>query len=61
MTIDYSELDSFVIFIGLKGSCEVSDEQGHSVLFREGETLLIPASTKSIKVDGTMKFLETYV
>ena len=28
---------------------------------REGETILIPATAKTIKVEGTIKFLETYV
>ena len=61
MTIDYSELDSFVIFVGLQGSCELTDDSGHTVSFREGETVLLPATTKTVKVDGTIKFLETYV
>ena len=61
MTIDYSDLDSFIILIGLQGSCEVTDDQGETVTFREGETILIPATAKTIKIEGTMKFLETYV
>ena len=61
MTIDYSELDSFVIFVGLQGSCELTDDSGHTVSFREGETVLIPATAKTIKVNGTIKFLETYI
>ena len=27
---------------------------------RAGETLLVPATTEEIKVEGTIKFLETY-
>lgn len=61
MTLDYSELDSFVILIGLRGSCELTDDSGHTTLFREGETVLIPATTHILKVEGTIKFLETYV
>lgn len=61
MTIDYSELDSFVIFIGLQGSGELTDDSGQTVTFREGETILIPATVRSIKIEGTVKFLETYV
>ena len=61
MTIDYTELDSFVILIGLRGSCEVTDDQGNTMLFREGESLLLPATVGTVKIDGTMKFLETYV
>ena len=61
MTIDYSELDSFVILIGIKGAAEVCDDSGQRMLLREGETILIPATTKNIKIEGTIKFLETYV
>jgi len=61
MTIDYSELDSFVILVGLQGSGEITDESGETTTFIEGETVLLPATVKSIKVEGTIKFLETYV
>ncbi len=61
MTIDYSELDSFVVYIGLQGSCELTDDHGETISFREGESVLIPATTRTIKVEGTIKFLETYV
>ena len=61
MTIDYSELDSFVVYIGLQGSCELTDDRGETVTFREGESVLIPATTRTIKIEGTIKFLETYV
>ncbi len=60
MTIDYSELDSFVILIGLKGEGKliIEDEE---VSFRGGETILLPATTKEVRTEGTIKFLETYV
>lgn len=61
MTIDYSELDSFVILIGLKGEGTVTDSEGQSTSLKAGETILIPASMDIIKVEGTVKFLETYV
>ena len=61
MTLDYSELDSFVIFIGLKGSGEITDNEGNTTTLCEGETILFPATTNEIKVTGNIKFLETYV
>lgn len=61
MTLDYSELDSFVILIGLKGSGEIVDNEGNTTTLREGETILFPATTSEVKVSGTIKFLETYV
>ena len=60
MTIDYSELDSFVILIGLKGEGSLSVD-GEEVPFRAGETLLIPATVQEVRAEGTIKFLETYV
>lgn len=61
MTLDYSELDSFVILIGLKGSSEITDNEGNTTTLCEGETILIPATTSEVKVTGNIKFLETYV
>ena len=61
MTMDYSELDSFVIFVGLKGEGEITDAEGNSLSFRAGESVLIPATATTIKVSGTIKFLESYV
>jgi len=61
MTIDYSELDSFVILIGLKGEGTMTDSEGNTTSLKAGETILIPATTETIKVEGTVKFLETYV
>ena len=60
MTLDYSELDSFVILIGVKGEGKLICE-GEELSFQTGDTVLIPAMTKEVKVEGTVKFLETYV
>ena len=61
MTLDYSELDSFVILIALKGDGQITDENGENTSFRAGETVLLPATVNTVKVEGTVKFLETYV
>lgn len=34
MTLDYSELDSFVILIGLKGQATVTDNEGNTITCR---------------------------
>ena len=60
MTIDYSDLDSFVILIGLKGEGTLTID-GEQTTFRAGESILIPATVKEIRTEGTVKFLETYV
>ncbi len=61
MTLDYSDLDSFVVLIGVKGSATLTDNEGQTTTLRAGETVLIPANTKEINVKGEIKFLETYV
>ena len=61
MTLDYSELDSFVILIGVKGSAKITDNEGNETSLSAGESMIVPATTKELKVDGTLKFLETYV
>ena len=60
MEIDYSELDSFVVLIGLKGEGTLNID-GEEVVLHAGESILIPATTKEVRTEGTMKFLETYV
>ena len=61
MTLDYSELDSFVILIGLKGKAKITDNEGNEITLQGGESIVVPASTQTLKVEGTLKFLETYV
>lgn len=61
MTLDYSELDSFVILIGLKGEGKITDNEGNEVSIKTGDPLLTPATTETLSVSGTVKFLETYV
>ena len=60
MMLDYSELDSFVILIAVKGEGRLICN-GEEMPFQMGDTVLIPASTEEVKVEGEIKFLETYV
>ena len=60
MTLDYSELDSFVILIAVKGAGRLLCE-GEEMSFQMGDTVLIPATTNEVKVEGEVKFLETYI
>ena len=61
MTLDYSELDSFVILIGLKGEGTITDNEGNTVTISAGDSILVPATTDTLRVEGTIKMLETYV
>ena len=60
MTLDYSELDSFVILMAVKGAGTIMAD-GEKMAFQTGDTVLFPATTTEVKVEGTVKFLETYV
>ena len=60
MTLDYTELDSFVILIAVKGEGTIK-ANGQETTFRKGDTILLPATTAEVKVEGTVKFLETFV
>ena len=60
MTIDYSELDSFVILIAVKGEGRLICN-GEEMPFQMGDTVLLPATTNEVRVEGEVKFLETYV
>ena len=60
MTLDYSELDSFVILIAVKGEGTIA-ANGEEMKFKKGDTILLPATTGEVKVSGEVKFLETFV
>ena len=60
MTLDYSELDSFVILIAVKGEGTIK-ANGEEMTFKMGDTILLPATTTEVKIEGTIKFLETFV
>lgn len=60
MTLDYSELDSFVILIAVKGEGTIMAE-GEELEFTEGNSILLPATTGEVKIKGEVKFLETFV
>ena len=61
MALDYSDLDRFVILIALKGEAKLVTADGDEVAFRQGETVMLPATADVVKVEGKIKFLETYV
>lgn len=61
MILDYSSLDSFIILIGVGGTGNLTDNEGNVVFLHECESLLIPATTVTLHIEGNVKFLETYV
>ena len=63
MTKDMSGLDSFVIAICVEGSGSLADSEGNAVSLRQGETVLIPACSRSFTLlpEGSMKVLTSYI
>ena len=64
ITCDYSELDSFVIFICVEGSCRLTEDNQNEITLRAGETVLLPAAVQEVTIvpEGQrVKLLETYV
>ncbi|MCG9971861.1 type I phosphomannose isomerase catalytic subunit [Christiangramia crocea] len=58
---DYSSLDSFVIFMCVLGKAKI-DVDGAEELIEYGESILVPATSKSITIDGNLsKLLEVYI
>ena len=66
ITCDYSELDSFVIFICVEGSCRLTDDNQNEITLRAGETVLLPAAVQAKVTSVTLSAgfsvnSETYV
>lgn len=61
LTIDLSSLDSFIITIITQGEGSFTDNEGNTEQVQAGDTLLFPATTSQLKIEGCMKFLVTYV
>lgn len=56
-SVDYSDLDSFVIYVCVEGSSVVNGTP-----LNYGETLLLPATTKEVKIETEgCKILTTYI
>lgn len=63
MKRDYQNLDSFVIYICMGGSCALVDDNNETLEVNQGESILIPAQAKhmTIKPNGDVLLLETYI
>lgn len=59
--LDYTALDCFVLLIGVKGSGTITDDEGHVLSIHTGETILVPATTKTLRTTGEMKFIACYL
>lgn len=62
-TLDLADLDSFVVAICIEGGGTIADDSGAKTAVRQGETVLIPASARSLTFtpDGGMKVLTSWI
>ena len=58
-----AELDSFVILICTKGYGTITDNNGECITVRQGESILVPASTTGLKIcpEGEMELLGSWI
>lgn len=63
MLRDFDWLDSFVVYICMEGSATIRDNDDHEVFIHQGQTVLIPAETKSVTIIPSpfAKLMETYI
>lgn len=53
--------DSFVIYICMGGEATITDSEGGVTPIKQGETILVPASTSKVVIEGKAKLLECYI
>jgi len=60
---DFSEVDSFVIYLCIEGAFELDDNKNDKIIIEVGETILLPASTMQIQLTplNKAKILEVYI
>jgi mannose-6-phosphate isomerase len=60
---DYNELDSFVVFMCVEGSFSIHYHENEAEMIQKGETVLLPAEIKNIKLDtgSGARLLEIYM
>ncbi|MCD6179936.1 MAG: class I mannose-6-phosphate isomerase, partial [Bacteroidales bacterium] len=60
---DFSEVDSFVIYLCIEGAFELDDNKNDKIIIEVGETVLLPASTMQIQLTplNRAKILEVYI
>lgn len=60
---DIIDIDSFIIYMCLEGSCTLEDDKQNEITVEQGESILIPADTKQVIIipNNKTKLLQTFV
>ncbi|MDH6533592.1 mannose-6-phosphate isomerase [Parabacteroides sp. 52] len=60
---ELTAIDSFVVYICMGGQAMLRDNEGHELLVRQGQTVLIPANASEVTFTPSpdAKFMETFI
>lgn len=58
--VKQNNMDCFVVYVCANGECVFTIE-GHAYSYKKGDTILVPASVETIKIDGEATLLEIFV
>lgn len=63
MTRDTAGIDSFFVYICMEGNATITDDKGNKLPVHQGQTVLIPADTKTVTITPSpkVKFMETFI
>lgn len=63
MDRDYTDLESFVIYVCMEGEGEIAYGTDQTISIRQGETVLLPACLNgtTLRTSGELLLLETYI
>ncbi len=61
LTCDYSQTDSFVIYMCLEGDVTLKCDGEAAERMVKGETMLLPAAIKNVCLEGTGRLLEIHI
>ena len=61
VTYKLADRDSFSIFICMGGNATLTDNEGNVTEMKQGETILVPATTQEVKIEGNAKLLECFI
>jgi mannose-6-phosphate isomerase len=61
--MDLAELDSFVVLICTKGNGTITDNNGNTITVRQGESILVPATTTELKItpESELEILKSWI
>jgi len=63
MTADFTNIDSFVIFICFEGKADFTDDEGNTFTLQAGQSVLLPATMQKLDIVPQKNFraLETHI